>query len=89
MFLIIQTINSTFQSRDEGREYSCIADARNAAMLASSEIVFDELRGGKEAISVESILLHRDGREAGRLVVSASVSDLVTPPPQSTIGAAP
>lgn len=84
MFLIIQTINSTFQSRDEGEEYASVADARNAAMLASSEIAFAELKGGKEAISVESVLLRRDGSEAGRLVVSASVSDLMSPPLKSS-----
>ena len=89
MFLIIQTINSTFEARDDGRDYESISDARKAAISACSSIAVGEIGGGKDAISVEAALLHRDGEVAGRLVVSVSVSDLLTQPLQSTLTVLP
>ena len=77
MFLILKTTNLSFQSRDEGKDYPSLEEARKAAVASSVDIARGEMAKGQDSISVLAELLETSGVVPARLVVTLSAVDLI------------
>ena len=73
----ICTINTTFQTEDEGAEYDDADAAYRAAVEAGIAMATDEVRGGK-GLGVIAIHVQDDaGRVVARGMVSLATSPLI------------
>ena len=72
----IRAINSTFQTRDEGKEYALAEHALRAGVDAAIAIATDELRQGRTNTAVEVCIEDRQEEAVLRSVVSLGVCTL-------------
>ena len=76
--LFIKTLNSTFQSRDDGIDYDRPEDALAAGVNGALEIARDELQGGRQSAAVDVCIEQEDGKVVLHSVVAISISPLLT-----------